>query len=168
MEKYQDKYLEYEKYIKMVDSHEHEGHHHHNEIEIDYSLAKENLSEDDFKTFIIYSCFKKAMSSAEGAEIIDIAADVYEQLKITEIDKPASSEFIKSLFSFDSIYKVMYDFLALAVDGKYQGKKMSQDYITGIIDSIVILRKFQRYNGFGDFEWTMGWNSSIDYSPKGQ
>jgi hypothetical protein len=163
---YEEKYFEYDKYIKLVVDHEH-GHNTIPEIEnIDYSLAKEELSENEFKIFIIYSCFKKAMNG-DGAEIIDIAEDTLKELKNASLDLPLSAEFINSLFSFDSIYKVMYDLLSLAVDGEYRGVKKSKDYIDGIIDSIVVLKKFQRYNGFGDFEWTVRWNDAINHNPKG-
>lgn len=163
---YDQRYFEYDKYIKLVVDHEHQ----HNtipEIEnIDYSLAKEELSENEFKIFIIYSCFKKAMNG-DGAELIDIAESTLKELKNASLDLPASAEFINSLFSFDSIYKVMYDLLSLAVDGEYRGVKKSKDYIDGVIDSIVVLKKFQRYNGFGDFEWTVRWNDAINHNPKG-
>lgn len=163
---YDQKYFEYDKYINIVSEHEHSNSYHSHIDSIDYSLAKEELSEDEFKVFIIYSCFKKAMNG-DGSEIIDIAEDTLKELKNASLDLPASTEFINSLFSFDSIYKVMYDLLSLAVDGEYRGVKKSKDYIDGVIDSIVVLKKFQRYNGFGDFEWTVRWNDAIDHNPKG-
>ena len=163
---YEEKYFEYDKYIKLVAEHEH-NHNYLPKIEnIDYELAKEELSENELKIFIIYSCFKKAMSG-DGSEIMDIAEDVLKELKNASVDLPLSAEFINSLFSFDSIYKVMYDLLALAVDGEYRGVKKSKDYIDGVIDSIVVLKRFQRYNGFGDFEWTVRLNNAIEDIPKG-
>lgn len=164
---YDEKYFEYDKYIKMVADHEHNNSYPSHIDYIDYSLAREELSEDEFKIFIIYSCFKKAMNG-DGAELIDIAESVLKELKNASLDLPASAEFINSLFSFDSIYKVMYDLLTLAVDGEYRGVKKSKDYIDGVIDAIIVLKKFQRYNGFGDFEWTVRWNDAIDYDPKGK
>lgn len=167
MEKgYNERYAEYDKYITFVDQHEHDGHYHSGIDKIDYSLAKENLSEDEFKIFIIYSSFKKCMDG-NSTELIDIAEETLKQLKISSLDEPISSTYLNSLFSFDTIYKVLYDLLKLAVDGKYRGKEMSDDYINGVVDSIVVLKKFQRYNGFGDFEWTMNWNDAISYTPKG-
>ena len=163
---YEEKYFEYDKYIKLVAEHEH-NHNYLPKIEnIDYELAKEELSENELKIFIIYSCFKKAMSG-DGSEIMDIAEDVLKELKNASVDLPLSAEFINSLFSFDSIYKVMYDLLTLAVDGEYRGVKKSKDYIDGVIDSIVVLKRFQRYNGFGDFEWTVRLNNAIEDIPKG-
>ena len=163
---YEERYFQYDKYIKLVAEHEN-NHNYLPKIEnINYELAKEELSENEFKIFIIYSCFKKAMDRGDGAEIIDIAEDTFKELKNASLDLPVSAEFINSLFSFDSIYKVMYDLLQLAVDGEYRGVKKSKDYIDGVIDSIVVLKRFQRYNGFGDFEWTVKWNNAIDYNPK--
>ena len=163
---YEEKYFEYDKYIKLVAEHEH-NHNYLPKIEnIDYELAKEELSENELKIFIIYSCFKNAMCG-DGSEIMDIAEDVLKELKNASVDLPLSAEFINSLFSFDSIYKVMYDLLTLAVDGEYRGVKKSKDYIDGVIDSIVVLKRFQRYNGFGDFEWTVRLNNAIEDIPKG-
>ena len=46
----------------------------------------------------------------------------------------------------------------------YQEKEKSTDYRDGIIDCIVALRRFQRFKGFGDYEWKPYFNSAVDIS----
>ena len=98
--------------------------------------------------------------------MMDIAENILSELKAMSLDTPASTRFINSLFNFDSIYRPMYDLLSLAVDSKYRGKKFSEDYINGVIDSILVLKRFQRTNGFGDNEGEIDWNTAIDERPK--
>jgi hypothetical protein len=164
MKDYEEFYKKYDRYISIVENKIHGDH--IDQIDfVDYNLAKEELEEDELKILVIYSTFKK-VAHMGNVEIMDIAEAILSELKELSLDIPASTTFIKSIFNFDSIYRPMYDLLSLAVDAKYRGKKFSEDYINGVIDSIIVLKRFQRTNGFGDNEWEIDWNTAIDERPK--
>lgn len=114
---------------------------------------KNNVTEDELKVLVIYACVRKVMSNPLGAEIMDVAEYVAEQLEEASLDKPFSTEFINSIFNFKVIYTVLFSLLDLAENGRNMGEKMSQDYKMGVIDSIVALRKYQSHSGFGDVFW---------------
>lgn len=133
-----------------------------NIIKESFEIEKENLSKKEIQTEVIYNCFMHCLNSEGNAEIKDIAATVSDVLEKLEMDNPISDTYIKSLFNFNSIYVPLYDLLDLAIDYSIAGKKMSEDYRNGVIDSIVTLRRFQRYSGFGDHEWIKDWNYAID------
>ena len=114
---------------------------------------KNNLTEEELKVLVIYASVRKVMSNPSGAEIMDIAEYVAEQLEVASLDKPLSTEFINSIFNFKVVYTVLFSLLDLAENGKNMGEKMSADYKMGVIDSIVALRKYQSTSGFGDVFW---------------
>jgi hypothetical protein len=119
---------------------------------------KNNITEDELKVLVIYASVRKVMSNPFGAEIMDVAEYVAEQLEVASLDKPFSTEFIESIFNFKVIYTVLFSLLDLAENGKNMGEKMSQDYKMGVIDSIVALRKYQSHSGFGDVFWEKDYN----------
>lgn len=167
MTDHEELYKKYDRYIKLVQQRDQDPSHDHlhEKIEIDYALAKEQLDEHELKILVIYATFKRCFTYGKH-ELVDIAADILEELKSMSLDVPASTNFIKSVFNFDSIYRPMYDLLSLAIDAKYRGKKFSEEYVNGVIDSILVLKRFQRTNGFGDNEWEIDWNTAIDERPK--
>lgn len=119
---------------------------------------KNNVTEDELKVLVIYASVRKVMSNPVGAEIMEIAEYVAEQLEEASLDKPFSTEFINSIFNFKTVYTVLFSLLDLAENGKNRGEKMSQDYKMGVIDSIVALRKYQSHSGFGDTFWEKNYN----------
>lgn len=165
MKDYEAFYNKYDRYIKIVDHRENSEDHIHNHLNVDYTLAKEELDEHELKILVIYSTFRRTVGTGDS-EMMDIAEAIVSELKELSLDLPASTTFIKSIFNFDSIYRPMYDLLSLAVDAKYRGKKFSEDYINGVIDSIIVLKRFQRTNGFGDNEWEVNLNTAIDEIPR--
>jgi hypothetical protein len=122
-------------------------------------LIREDVEEEHLKILLITSTILYFNNSG-GGESIDLAAEIVKQLQIAELDKPLSTTFIKSIFNFDNVYRPIYDLLDLATTGKYQGKKMSDEYRNGIIDSIVALRRYQRHHGLGDHEWEITYNTT--------
>ena len=60
---------------------------------------KNNVTEDELKVLVIYACVRKAMSNPLGAEIMDVAEYVAEQLEEASLDKPFSTEFINSILT---------------------------------------------------------------------
>jgi hypothetical protein len=119
---------------------------------------KSNVTEDELKILVIYASIRKVMSNPFGAELMDIANYVAEQLEQASLEKPFSTEFINSIFNFKVIYTVLFSLLDLAENGKNMGEKMSADYKMGVIDSIVALRKYHSIAGFGDLEWEKDYN----------
>jgi hypothetical protein len=119
------------------------------------------LTEDQLKALIVYSCFKVAVTTWKDAETKVISAYVVDQLKACGMSEPLSQEFINSIFNFNAVYRPLYDLLALAVEDVYSGKKKSSDYTDGIIDAIIALRRFETYSGFGDFNWEKEYNTAI-------
>lgn len=123
---------------------------------------KSNVTEDELKILVIYASIRKVMSNPVGAELMDLAEYVAEQLEEASLDKPFSTEFINSIFNFKVIYTVLFSLLDLAENGKNMGEKMSQDYKMGVIDSIVALRKYQSIAGFGDLAWGRDYNPAAN------
>jgi hypothetical protein len=119
---------------------------------------KNNVTEDELKVLVIYASVRKVMSNPFGAEVMDVAEYVAEQLEIASLSKPFSTEFIDSIFNFKVVYTVLFSLLDLAENGKNRGEKMSADYKMGVIDSIVALRKYQSHSGFGDVFWEKDYN----------
>jgi hypothetical protein len=123
---------------------------------------KSNVTEDELKILIIYASIRKIMNNPAGAELMDVAEYVAEQLEEASLEKPLSTEFINSIFNFKVIYTVLFSLLDLAENGKKMGEKMSADYKMGVIDSIVALRKYQSIAGFGDLTWERDYNPAAD------
>ena len=131
-------------------------------ISEDIKNLKEDLTEDELKVLVVYASVKKALNRPGGAELMDIAEYVIEQLQEASLDEPFSTEFIDSIFSFKVVYTVLFSLLDLAENGRYKGEKMSKDYKIGVIDSIVALRKYESSSGFGDTAWDMSYNPAAD------
>lgn len=149
MEKYEEKIKKREELVSKT-------------IQSYFEIDKENLSKKEIQTEVIYNCFMNGLNSEGNVEIKDMASLVADTLEKLELDNPISHSYIKSLFNFNSIYVPLYDLLDLATEYTISGKKMSEDYRNGIIDSILTLRRFQRFSGFGDHEWIKDWNYAID------
>jgi hypothetical protein len=123
---------------------------------------KNNVTEDELKVLVIYASVRKVMNNPSGAEIMDVAEYVAEQLEVASLSKPFSIEFIDSIFNFKVIYTILFSLLDLAENGKNRGEKMSADYKMGVIDSIVALRKYQSTSGFGDVFWEKDYNPAAN------
>jgi hypothetical protein len=119
------------------------------------------LTEEQIKVLVVYSCFKLAVTTWNDSELKDISKYVVDQLDACGINTDLSPDFINSIFNFNAVYRPLYDLLALAVEDVYAGKKKSSDYTDGIIDSIIALRRFETYSGFGDFNWEKEYNTAI-------
>ena len=98
MKDYEAFYNKYDRYIKIVEHRENSESSIHNHLDVDYTLAKEELSEHELKILVIYSTFKRCIGSGD-AEMMDIAESILNELKSMSLDIPASTEFIKSLFN---------------------------------------------------------------------
>lgn len=147
------------KYFDEIVSHEHKDGY---EItNYDKNLAKQYLSDDEVMIMILFTTMINYMNTVPNAEIIDIATECINQLKEAGSDIPINSKFIESLFNFDNVYVPLYDLLDLATNGRYKGEKMNNDYRNGIIDSIIALRKFQRFHGLGDHQWEIEYNTAV-------
>ena len=151
------------KYIDEVTTYESET----NTINLDYDLAeskisKNEMSKEDLAVLILYSSFMNYMHNVANAETMDIAAFGYENLKKSNLELKPSDTFMESLFNFNSVYRPLYDLLELATSHKFAGKYMSEDYRLGVLDSILALRRYQRYSGFGDHEWEDNYNTAVD------
>ena len=151
------------KYIEEVTAYDSET----NKTNIDYDLAelkisKNEMSKEDLAILILYSSFMNYMHNVVNSETMDIAAFVYENLKKSNLELKPSDTFMDSIFNFNSVYRPLYDLLDLATNHKFAGKSMSEDYRLGILDSIVALRRYQRYAGFGDHEWVDTYNTAIN------
>lgn len=156
-----------------MDSHEEHDHKHEEKIKSreeliaknikdSFDVDRENLSEKEILVEVIYNCFMNSLNSQGHVEMKDMANLTVETLEQLGHDTPISHDYIKSLFNFNSIYRPLYDLLDLAIDYSINGKKMSEDYRNGVIDSIITLRRFQRFNGFGDHEWLKDFNYAVD------
>jgi hypothetical protein len=152
-------YREYLEKIKEIE----------NEFDLNFlefkQKSQDELSEYEIKQQIIYSAMMSYMNYVPNAEVMDIAENVLKELQAASKDEPLSSEFINSLFNFDNVYIPLYDLLDLATNWRYKGESMSEDYRKGILDSIVSLRRYQRFSGFGDREWEKpenSYNTAID------
>lgn len=159
----------------MGHNHDHEHNHTHSfksdierrelalkDIEFEFSkLELDNLSEDEIKVEVIFNSIKASIENGVD-EMKDIARVVLGSLKKISQDSPVSDSYIKSMFNFDNVYIVLYDLLDLAKNHTYQQREKSNDYRDGIIDSIVALRRFQRFKGYGDYEWEPNYNHAID------
>jgi hypothetical protein len=119
------------------------------------------LTEDQLKTLIVYSCFKTAITTWKNTELKDMSKYVVEQLEACNKNDSLSIDFINSIFNFNAVYRPLYDLLAMATEEVYMGKKKSSDYTDGIIDAIIALRRFETYSGFGDFNWEKEYNTAI-------
>jgi hypothetical protein len=122
----------------------------------------EKIDNETLKVLITYTTMMNCVSNNDGMEIMDIAKEVIEELKKSELDFNISSNFINSIFNFDNVYIPLYDLLELSTEAKYGGKKRNNDYRDGIIDSIVSLRKFERSYGLGDHKWDIPFNTIAD------
>jgi hypothetical protein len=124
--------------------------------------AREHVTEDELKILVVFASIKKIMTNPNGAELMDVAEYVIQQLEEASLDKPFSTEFINSIFNFKVVYTVLFSLLDLAENGRYRGEKMSEDYKMGVIDSIVALRKYQSNAGFGDLAWERDYNPAAN------
>jgi hypothetical protein len=124
--------------------------------------ARDHVTEDELKILVVFASMRKAMSNPAGAELMDISEYVVKQLEEASLIKPFSTEFINSIYNFKVVYTVLFSLLDLAENGRYRGKKMSEDYKMGVIDSIVALRKYQSVSGFGDISWERDYNPAAD------
>lgn len=131
-------------------------------VDYKYTEAAEIFDEDELKILVIYSTIINSMNSGNNTEIMDISANILNELKKSGIDEDMSSSFINSIFNFNNVYLPLYDLLDLATNGKFDGKPMTTEYRNGVIDSIIVLRKYQRYSGFGDHQWHVDYNTAID------
>ena len=131
-------------------------------ISEDIKYLKEELTEDELKILIVYASMRKALHSPGGAELMDVAEYVSQQIDEASVHKPFSTEFINSIFNFKVIYTVLFSLLDLAENGRYKGEKMSKDYKLGVIDSIVALRKYHSESGFGDNDWQKDYNPAAN------
>jgi hypothetical protein len=50
----------------------------------------------------------------------------------------------------------------VVTNGTYQGRKVSDEYRNGVIDSILALRRYERNHGLGDAEWEIEYNTAIN------
>jgi hypothetical protein len=130
----------------------------------DYKIedAKEIFDEDEIKVLLVYSTIINYMNTNANSEIMDISIDVINELNRASSYDSLSSNFINSFYNFNNIYTPLYDLLDLATNGKFDGKPMTDEYRNGIIDSIIVLRKYQRNAGFGDHQWDISYNSAIE------
>jgi len=135
-------------------------------FEMNYEEAKELFTEEELKLLVVFSAMKFAITTQQNSELMDISRYILEELEKAGLKMPISSEFINSIFNFNAVYRPLYDLLSLATNGKFRGKEMSQDYIDGVIDSILVLKKYQRSSGFGDFEWTLDFNTAVSNVPQ--
>lgn len=119
------------------------------------------LTEEQLKILIVYSCFKTAITTWKEAELKDMSRYVVEQLSACNKNDSLNIDFINSIFNFNAVYRPLYDLLAMATEDVYMGKKRSTDYTDGIIDAIIALRRFETYSGFGDFNWEKEYNTSF-------
>jgi hypothetical protein len=129
---------------------------------VELKISKNEMSKEHLAVLILYSSFMNYMHNVKNAETIDIAAFGYENLKKSNLELKPSDTFMDAIFNFNSVYRPLYDLLDLATNHKFAGKIMSEDYRLGVLDSIVALRRYQRYSGFGDHEWADIYNTAID------
>ena len=135
-----------------------------NQVQAEYNkLELDLLSPDEIKVEVIFNSIKSCLEHGVD-EIKDVARIAQKSLETIGQDSPVSDSYIKSMFNFDNVYVVLYDLLDLATNYTYQEKEKSTDYRDGIIDCIVALRRFQRFKGFGDYEWKPYFNSAVDIS----
>ena len=119
----------------------------------------EEVSKKELQRQIIITTLMKDLNSGEGAEISSMAEHVLKELACAELDFELSNTFINSIFNFNNVYKPLYDLLDLATNGTYDGNNMSDEYRSGVIDSILALKKYAKYHGLGDLSWTREYNS---------
>ena len=124
----------------------------------------ENLSKREIQEQILYSTISNLVNTGEGAEIKNIAYECVNQLEKAESNFDVSSEFINSIFNFHNVYRPLYDLLDLATNGTLRGEKLSDDYRRGVIDSILSLKKYEKYHGLGDLEWKIEYNTVSDHT----
>lgn len=132
------------------------------DIDVDVNRASEELTEREVQVLILFAAMKKMFNRAEGGTLDQVAEYAIDQLSIAGKAEPVSTEFMNSLFNFNTVYSVLFDLMDLSIRGSFDGKIPSDQYRRGIVDSIVALRKYQTELGFGDWEWSVNHNIVIN------
>jgi hypothetical protein len=122
-------------------------------------ISMEELSKKQLQREIIMTTMSHDMGSGEGAEISSMAEHILTELEKAGLDFEVSNTYINSIFNFNNVYRPLYDLLDLATNGTYDGNNMSDEYRSGVIDSILALKKYAKYHGYGDLSWEIQYNT---------